>query len=180
MPSPSVCAAAPMAATGPEDRAGAGPGGTAACPVGRQACVSTTTQGSNGPGVQHALVRSLTEMTCILLSFWAHWNHNKQKGTRPKVQTQTEKELDAIIISFHCVRCNALPGQRLAATSFAHCFTGRLCRLRAGRHRWTGNILLTALFMDTAGLRSRVPQTHVNSLTRVRPEQCFVCRVSVH
>lgn len=56
MPSPSVCAAAPMAATGPEDRAGAGPDGTAACPVGRQACVSKTKQGSNGPGVQHALV----------------------------------------------------------------------------------------------------------------------------
>uniref|UniRef100_A0A3Q3CQ74 Zinc finger protein 395b n=1 Tax=Haplochromis burtoni TaxID=8153 RepID=A0A3Q3CQ74_HAPBU len=45
-----------MAATGPEDRAGPGPDGTAACPVGRQACVSKTKQGSNGPGVQHALV----------------------------------------------------------------------------------------------------------------------------
>lgn len=32
--------------------------------------------------------------------------------------------------------------------------------------------------MDTVGLRSRVPQTHVNSLTRIRPEQCFVCCVS--
>lgn len=51
----SVCSST-MAATGPEDRAGAEPGRTAACPLGRQACVSTTTQGSSGSSVQHTLV----------------------------------------------------------------------------------------------------------------------------
>ncbi|CAI5683088.1 unnamed protein product [Oreochromis niloticus] len=60
-----------MAATGPEDRAGAGPGGTAACPVGRQACVSTTTQGSNGPGVQHALAGTRNSLChCLALKVY--------------------------------------------------------------------------------------------------------------
>ncbi|CAK6963145.1 zinc finger protein 395b [Scomber scombrus] len=43
-----------MAAMGPEDRAGAGPGGTAACPLGVQARISTTTH--NGPDTQQTLV----------------------------------------------------------------------------------------------------------------------------
>ncbi|XP_037607429.1 zinc finger protein 395b isoform X3 [Sebastes umbrosus] len=38
-----------MAAMGPEDRAGAGPGGTAVCPSGSQARTSTATHNSNGP-----------------------------------------------------------------------------------------------------------------------------------
>ncbi|XP_076612325.1 zinc finger protein 395b isoform X2 [Chaetodon auriga] len=45
-----------MAAVGPEDRAGAGPGGTSVCPSGPQARVSTTTQNSNGPDRQQTLV----------------------------------------------------------------------------------------------------------------------------
>ncbi|XP_008287777.1 zinc finger protein 395b isoform X2 [Stegastes partitus] len=43
-----------MAAMGPEDRAGVGPGGTAGCPTGQQA--STTTHNSNRPDVQQTLV----------------------------------------------------------------------------------------------------------------------------
>ncbi|XP_070706022.1 zinc finger protein 395b isoform X2 [Pempheris klunzingeri] len=45
-----------MAAMGPEDRAGAGPGGGAVCPSGLQACVSTATHNSNRPGTQHILM----------------------------------------------------------------------------------------------------------------------------
>lgn len=119
MPSPSVCAAAPMAATGPEDRAGAGPDGTAACPVGRQACVSKTKQGSNGPGVQHALVRSLTEMTCILLCLcvkfrlaW-HFEHTRTtistKVRVPKFKPKLRKNLmrslflSTVLDVMHCL-----------------------------------------------------------------------------
>ncbi|KAM9355835.1 zinc finger protein 395b [Pholidichthys leucotaenia] len=45
-----------MAAMGPEDTAGAGPGGMAACPPGQQPCISATTHHSNGPDVQQAPV----------------------------------------------------------------------------------------------------------------------------
>ncbi|XP_051264585.1 zinc finger protein 395b isoform X2 [Dicentrarchus labrax] len=45
-----------MAAMGPEDRPGPGPGGTAVCPSGLQARVSTTTHNSNGPDRQQTLV----------------------------------------------------------------------------------------------------------------------------
>ncbi|XP_035534648.1 zinc finger protein 395b isoform X2 [Morone saxatilis] len=45
-----------MAAMGPEDRPGSGPGGTAVCPSGLQAHVSTTTHNSNGPDRQQTLV----------------------------------------------------------------------------------------------------------------------------
>lgn len=40
---------------GPEDRAGAGPGGTAVCPTGPQACVSAATHNSDGPDRQQTL-----------------------------------------------------------------------------------------------------------------------------
>ncbi|XP_032398433.1 zinc finger protein 395b isoform X1 [Etheostoma spectabile] len=45
-----------MAAMGPEDRVGAGPGGTAVCQVGPHACTATTTHSSNGPDMQQTLV----------------------------------------------------------------------------------------------------------------------------
>lgn len=54
--SPLTVCSSTMAAVGPEDRAGAGPGGMAVFPSGLQACVSTTTQNSNGPGRQQTLV----------------------------------------------------------------------------------------------------------------------------
>lgn len=72
--SPLTVCSSTMAAVGPEDRAGAGPGGTAACPSGLQACVSTTTQNSNGPDRQQTLVSGrraaglpfrVTEMTDV-------------------------------------------------------------------------------------------------------------------
>nr|XP_046229628.1 zinc finger protein 395b isoform X2 [Scatophagus argus] len=44
-----------MAAMGPGDRAGAGPGSTAVCPMGPEARVSTTTQNSNEPDIQQSL-----------------------------------------------------------------------------------------------------------------------------
>ncbi|XP_042359375.1 zinc finger protein 395b [Plectropomus leopardus] len=49
-----------MAAMGPEDRAGAGPGGAAACPSGLQACTSASTHSSNGPDTQQTLVCAQT------------------------------------------------------------------------------------------------------------------------
>lgn len=54
MLSPLTVCSSTMAAMGPENRAGAGPAGTAACPMGVQARVSTTTH--NGPDVQRTLV----------------------------------------------------------------------------------------------------------------------------
>lgn len=60
------------------------------------------------------------------------------------------------------VRRNALPGQGLAAAPFSYCFPGRSCCLQAGRHRWTGNILLTALFMATVRLSRRVSCKQLN------------------
>lgn len=59
---PSPCSST-MAAMGPEDRAGAGPGGTAACPSGLKACVSTT-RNSNTPDIQQTLV---SISTCAVL-----------------------------------------------------------------------------------------------------------------
>lgn len=56
MLSPLTVCSSTMAAMGPEDRAGTGPGGTAGCPLGQQAAVSTTTHNSNGPDMQQTLV----------------------------------------------------------------------------------------------------------------------------
>lgn len=139
MPSPSVCAAAPMAATGPEDRAGAGPDGTAACPVGRQACVSKTKQGSNGPGVQHTLVRSLTEMTCILLCLcvkfrlaW-HFEHIRTiistKVRVPKFKPKLRKNLmrslflSTVLDVMHCLvrGWQPLPSHAVSLADYAVC-----------------------------------------------------------
>lgn len=50
-----------MAAMGPEDRAGAGSGGTGACPSGPCARVSTIKYNSNGPEVHPTQVSRLRE-----------------------------------------------------------------------------------------------------------------------
>ena len=67
--SPLTVCSSTVAAMGPEDRAGAGPGGTSVCPLGPQACVSTTTHESNVPDRQQTLVsgwRETCRFTCIL------------------------------------------------------------------------------------------------------------------
>lgn len=56
MLSPLTVCSSTMAAMGPEDRAGAGPDGTAVCPTGPQACISTATYNSNGPDRQQTRV----------------------------------------------------------------------------------------------------------------------------
>ncbi|KAM4521896.1 zinc finger protein 395b isoform 3-T4 [Odontesthes bonariensis] len=43
---------------GPEDRAGTGPSGTPACPLGQQDCMSTMMHNSNGPDMQQILVHA--------------------------------------------------------------------------------------------------------------------------
>ncbi len=54
--SPLTVCSSTMAAMGPEDRAGAAPGGTAVCPAGPRACISTATHDSSGPDRQQTVV----------------------------------------------------------------------------------------------------------------------------
>lgn len=54
--SPLIVCSSTMAAMGLGDGAGAGPGGTAVCPSGPEACISTTMCNSEGPDRQQTLV----------------------------------------------------------------------------------------------------------------------------
>ncbi|XP_047430289.1 zinc finger protein 395b isoform X2 [Mugil cephalus] len=63
-----------MAAMGPENRAGTGPGGTAACPLGQQARVHTSTHKSNGQDAQQTLA------SCVLVEkVFVESGHHKSK-----------------------------------------------------------------------------------------------------
>ncbi|GLD59559.1 zinc finger protein 395-like isoform X1, partial [Lates japonicus] len=61
--SPLTACSSTMAAMGPEYRAGAGPGGMAACPSGLQARSATTTHNSNRPDVQQTVACSPVQVS---------------------------------------------------------------------------------------------------------------------
>ncbi|XP_069014784.1 zinc finger protein 395b isoform X3 [Embiotoca jacksoni] len=68
-----------MAAMGPEDRAGTGPGGTAGGPLGQQACISTTTHNSKGPDMQQTPVHT---QSCVQPFVESGHHKSKTSGWR--------------------------------------------------------------------------------------------------
>lgn len=69
-----------MAAMGPEDRAGTGPGGTAGCPKRQQACVSTTTH-NNGPNMQQTAVYTLSSVQASEKGFRVDSSRHRTKAS---------------------------------------------------------------------------------------------------
>lgn len=89
MLSPLIVCSGTMAAMGPEDRDGAGPGGTSACSTGTQACVSTTTQDGNRPDRQQALVYM---QSCVQAEKVIRENgHQKDKTSAHMLQREAEQ-----------------------------------------------------------------------------------------
>lgn len=69
--SPLTVCSSTMAAMGPGDRVGAGPGGMAVCLSGSEVCISTTTHNGAGPNRQQTLVRRRKEDETRLFMFFS-------------------------------------------------------------------------------------------------------------